>query len=90
MELFCILTVWVVSLYIIRLHRELFLYRKYLNQHNDIYVPSYSEVLQMNRFSLKVLKTFLLLFKRSGIKSGAIAAPEYKKRLVPSSAYSKE
>lgn len=91
MELFGLIVVWVVSLYIIRLHLELHAYRKYLNQHNDIYVPSYQEILKTNSWNLRSAYSILSQLKKETRQAGQKMTPVYnKKKLIPSSVYIKE
>ncbi|MGE5682518.1 MAG: hypothetical protein ACM34K_16740 [Bacillota bacterium] len=90
MELFWLIIAWVISLYIIRLHLELHAYRKYLNQHNDIYVPSYQELSQGNSWNLKPVYSFLLQVKKETKHSAQKITPIYRKKLIPSSVFIKE
>lgn len=46
MEILWLVVCWVLLLYFIRLHREISFYKKILNQHKDIYVPTLSEIME--------------------------------------------
>lgn len=46
MEILLLVLVWVLLLYFIRLHREISFYKRVVNQHKDIYVPTLPEILE--------------------------------------------
>jgi hypothetical protein len=48
MVILTIFILWIVVLYIIKLNREIYEFKKYYSQHKDIYVPSYKEIIDNN------------------------------------------
>lgn len=91
MELFWLFLVWVFILYFIRIHMELYSYRKYFSQHNDIYVPSFSEMSKMDHWSIHTVQYIFAQFRRTNknvkehLSTTERLAPVYKKKLLPMS-----
>jgi hypothetical protein len=55
-EPFILLAIWVFGIYFIRIHMELRAFKKEFNQHRDIYVPSYEELMKMNHWSMQLAR----------------------------------
>ncbi|HEX2865501.1 MAG TPA: hypothetical protein VHO03_00590 [Ignavibacteriales bacterium] len=91
MELFWLFLVWVFVLYLVRIHMELFSYRKYFSQHNDIYVPSFSEMAKTDHWSMRTVQYLFAQFRRTNknvkehLTTTERLAPVYKKKLLPMS-----
>ncbi|MGE5400682.1 MAG: hypothetical protein ACM3S2_09775 [Ignavibacteriales bacterium] len=85
MELFWLFVVWVFVLYLVRIHMELFAYRKYFSQHNNIYVPSYKEIIKMDHWSLRLVQFIFSQFRKSDKKVTESLSPVYRKKLIPMS-----
>ncbi|MGE5499212.1 MAG: hypothetical protein ACM3Q2_14110 [Syntrophothermus sp.] len=90
MELLWLIMIWIVALYIIRLNLELHAYRKYLNQHTDIYVPSYDELISTNSFISRTISSLMSQFRNGIGRTKGVMIPEYKKKMIPGSVYAKE
>ncbi|HEX2960751.1 MAG TPA: hypothetical protein VHO43_03110 [Ignavibacteriales bacterium] len=91
MELFWLFLIWVFLLYFIRIHMELYSYRKYFSQHNDIYVPSYNELAKTDHWGIRTAQYIFTQFRRTNknvkehLSTTESLAPVYKKKLLPMS-----
>lgn len=90
MELLWLILIWIVALYIIRLNLELYAYKKYFSQHNDIYVPSYEELTSTNSLITHSLSSLVSAFRKGIYIPRDKILPEYKKKIIPGSMYAKE
>lgn len=74
MELLWLLIIWVMGLYLIRVHLQLRAYRRHLNRHREIYVPSLSEIMQTNHWTIQLAR---YLSSQVGRNEKAVPEREY-------------
>lgn len=81
MEVFYFAIIWFMMWYIIKTKRELSEYRKFFSQNNNIYVPSYKEIIEDHHWSVQLLKAFNEKFQSSKRQNNKLAIPALRKRI---------
>jgi hypothetical protein len=72
---------WFLMWYVVKMKRELGGYRKYLNQHNDIYVPSYKEIVENQHWSSQLINTIGQKYNRHEKQKRILTFPDFRKRI---------
>ena len=65
MEPLILLAFWMLGICFIRVYRELRVFRSLYNQHRDIYVPSYEEMMKMNHWTIQFTRFLLKELKKA-------------------------
>lgn len=65
MEPLILLAIWLIGIFIIRTQMELRALKKHFNQHRDIYVPSYEELMRMNHWSIQLARFLIKEFRKT-------------------------
>lgn len=60
-----LLAFWMLGICFIRVYRELRVFRNLYNQHRDIYVPSYEELMKVNHWSIQLTRFLINEFKKA-------------------------
>jgi len=81
MEIIYIGFAWFMMWYVVKIKRELSGYRKYLNQHNDIYVPSYKEIIESHQWQAQLINIVSQKFQGSKRQKIGLAIPVLRKRI---------
>ncbi len=81
MEIVYIGFAWFMMWYIVKIKRELSGYRKYLNQHNDIYVPSYKEITENQYWSSQLINTIGQNYKSRQKQNRKLIFPDLRRRI---------
>ncbi len=81
MEIVYIGFTWFMMWYIVKIKRELSGYRKYLNQHNDIYVPSYKEIIENQHWSTQLFNAIGQKYKSSTKDNRKLVFPDLRRRI---------
>jgi len=58
-ETLILIGIWLLGIYFIKMQMEIKAYKKHLNQHKDIYVPSYTEMMKTNHWTIQLTKYLL-------------------------------
>jgi hypothetical protein len=82
MEILILLIIWASILYIVRLKKDLNIYRKYLSQHDDIYVPSYKEITANNHWTIQLAKYISLQLKDIKFPKEKLIIPIFRKNVT--------
>lgn len=81
MEIVYIGFAWFMMWYIVKIKRELSGYRKYLNQHSDIYVPSYKEITENQYWSSQLINTIGQNYKSRQKQNRKLIFPDLRRRI---------
>ncbi|RJP73184.1 MAG: hypothetical protein C4539_02075 [Ignavibacteriales bacterium] len=81
MEIVYIGYAWFMMWYIVKIKREMSRYRKYLNQHNDIYVPSYKEITENQHWSSQLINTIGQNYKSRQKQNRKLIFPDLRRRI---------